>query len=253
MSAELPENARELTETQEKPTPAVPSPVSAVTPSAPSLDADLLANALANPKVRGALVETLRPEWQKDSQSVKDKRIAGLTDDVERLKAYMKATGGDVDAAVREMRIDDVLEGRASPDTVRGRTVPESQDEAYMKARSAQILNDAQISFDDPEYGVLVAQYQGRVNPAQWVDIVANLANSRQKKATKQTGVTAAAAVGGGAAAAPGSGDVDALTAELEAIQAGQRGSLTDPKLREKRKELRTQIAALTPQRPDIR
>src|SRR3989304_661535 len=205
MSAELPENAQELTETQEKPTPAVPSPVSAVTPSAPSLDADLLANALANPKVRGALVETLRPEWQKDSQSVKDKRIAGLTDDVERLKVYIQKSGGDVDAAVREMRVDELLEGRPA------RGGAESEDVAYMTAKSALILKDAEISFEDPEYRLLVAQYEGRINPNQWVDVVQHFADSRQKKATRQTSVTASAAVGGGGSAAP-AGDLGALT-----------------------------------------
>jgi len=245
MSTEALENEQKQAEAQAS-QPVVPSTVSATAPSA-KLDADSLASALkSDPTLRSALVEALRPEWQKDTQSVKDKRIAGLTDDVERLKVYIQKTGGDVDAAVREMRVDELLEGRPA------RGGAESEDVAYMTAKSALILKDAEISFEDPEYRLLVAQYEGRINPNQWVDVVQHFADSRQKKATRQTSVTASAAVGGGGSAAP-AGDLDALTEELEAIQSGKRGSLTDPKLQAKRKELRKQLADLTPQRPDIR
>src|SRR3990172_4924967 len=251
MSTEAPESTTEQAETQEQPTLVVPSPASKTAPSAPALTSDQLVSAVkSDPTLRSALVEALRPEWQKDTQSVKDKRIAGLMSDVEQWKAYLKAAGGDVDLAAREMRIDTILEGRDSPQ-VRGGT-GETEEVAYMKARTELTLKNAGIPFDDPEYKLLAAQYEARVNPTQWVDVVEHFAETRQKKVSKQTSVTASAAVGGGGSAAP-AGDLDALTEEREAIQSGKRGSLTDPKLREKRKELRKQLAELTPQRQDIR
>lgn len=225
---DAPEIKQEPAETQDKPVLSVPSPASAA-PSAPSLGSDQLGALLADPKARSVLVESLRPEWQREIQSIKDKRIAELETQVARLQ-----------------------EGSASPEPVRGGTVQENPDAAYMKAKSQLLLDNAGIPYDDPQYKLLVAQYEGRVNPNQWVDIVQTLADSRTKKGVKQASVTPAAAAGGGGTAAP-AGDVDSLTQELEEIQSGRRGSLTDPKLKERRKALRTQLAALTPQRPDIR
>lgn len=250
---ERPESTSEPVEGQEQPTPAVPSPVSAdkLSSAQPALSASDLANALRDPQVKKTLTDMLKPEWEKADQSVKDRRIRGLTDDIERLKAYVERAG-DFDQGVRDMQVDDILAANRYGEVV-GATSTEQQDVAFMEARSAQILQDAGIGFDDPDYRVMVSQYQGRVTPEQWIELVQGLASNRTRKVAKQQGVTQAAAIVPGGQAPTAAGDLDSLVAELDAIHKGQRGSLTNPKVQQRRKELRAQIAAQTDQRPDIR
>ena len=212
------ESAAEPQEPGAEPT-AAPSVPSLEQPPSPfgDLDVETLAEKLAP-----HLADSLRPEWQKDDQSVKDRRIAGLTDDVARLKSYMSKSGGDVDKAVREMQIDDMLAGR-SESKVPGRTESGSSGlQAAMQAVSTEILSGAEIDFEDPEYVALTKQYGGRIDNAEdWRAITQAFADRRTSKAAKQEGVTEAATVGAtGKVAATGEKTYDELAAELARLKS---------------------------------
>lgn len=226
---------KELEGAQETPEEEVPTSP----PSVPSADKppspldDLDVESLAE-KLAPHLAESLRPEWQKDDQSVKDRRIAGLTDDVERLKAYAKAAGGDLDKAVREMQIDDMLAGR-SESKVPGRTESGSSGlEAAMQAVSTEILSGAEIDFDDPEYVALTKQYAGRIQNAEdWRAVTQAFADRRTTKAAKQEGVTDAATVGAtGKAVSTGEKSYDELAVELDELKS--KGSSRENMIRQR-------------------
>lgn len=224
MPDETTESAPEKPESPEKPTQKAPSVPSVDKPpsSEPGLSAEKLAKELAP-----HLAEALRPEWQRDDQSVKDRRIQGLTDDVTRLEQYIKAQGGDVRKAVREMQVDDLLSsGRSS--SVPGRTDGGGEGlKAAMEAVSTQVLTGAGIAFDDEEYTSLVKQYGNRVtNADNWRAVVQSFADRRTSKASKSDSVTGAAAAGktGGTSTAT-KADEDALNKEYEEIMGWKRGN----------------------------
>ncbi len=225
---------------------AAPSVPSLEQPPSPfsGLDVETLAEKLAP-----HLAESLRPEWQKDDQSVKDRRIAGLTDDVDRLKAYIKQESGDVDKAVREMEIDDMLAGR-SGSKVPGRTESGSSGlQAAMQAVSTEILSGAEIDFDDPEYVALTKQYAGRIGNAEdWRAVAQAFADRRTTKATKQAGVTDAATVGSSGAPPPAAGEEqEALLAEMNDMYAGKKGSLSLPQNSTRLKEIAAKLNEIDP------
>lgn len=237
------ESAQEQSENEDSPSPAVPSVVSGEKqPSGSRIDAELFVSALSDPRVKAAAVEALRPEWEKDDQRVKDKRIQGLTDDVARLKQYVNAAGGDVDRAIREMQIDDILEGRASP--ARGSAGGNESSQAFMEARTAQLLSGAGIDFDDPDYKMLVAQYGGRVtDPNQWIGVVEGFVGSRQSKKAKQENIppAAAASESGNVLGVEGDEDIESLTEQLNKLRA-QRAT---PATMEQRTQIRKKLTAL--------
>ena len=210
---------------------AAPSVPSLEQPPSPfsGLDVETLAEKLAP-----HLAESLRPEWQKDDQSVKDRRIAGLTDDVARLKSYMTKSGGDVDKAVREMQIDDMLAGR-SESKVPGRTESGSSGlQAAMQAVSTEILSGAEIDFEDPEYVALTKQYAGRINDAEnWRAVAQAFADRRTTKTAKQEGVTSAATVGASGVASVASDDADTVAAELDGLLDGRQTPATQKRIAE--------------------
>ena len=245
MTEEKLESGQEVTEEKEQPTPAPSVPSGDEPTSAPEVNAEALVEQLAP-----LLAEKLRPEWEKADQSVKDKRIAGLTDDVERLKVYLASSDGDVDKAIKEMRIDDMLAGESQP--VVGTTGKEVQ--GAMEAISAQYLSSAGIDFEDPGYKALVQQYGWIKTPENWEPVVKAFIETKLTKEAKQEGVTSAAVVSS-IGAVVSSEDPDELAAELERLQAPGPNELgvTHPDNIARRKEINAKLKTLTPQRPDIK
>jgi hypothetical protein len=239
------ESGQEVQETTEQPTPTPSVPSGDKQTSAPEVNAEALVEQLVP-----LLTEQLRPEWEKADQSVKDKRIAGLTDDVERLKVYLSASGGDVDKAVREMKVDDMLSGESQP--VVGATGNEVQ--GAMEAISAMKLSAAGIDFEDPGYLALVGQYGWIQTPEHWGAVLDAYIGTGKTKEAKQEGVTAAAVVGNIGATVV-SEDADEIAAELDRLQAPgpNENGVTHPDNIARRKELNAKLKALTPQRPDIK
>jgi hypothetical protein len=249
MTDEKLESGQEPQETQETPSPAVPSvPSGDKQTSAPPVDAEALARQLAP-----HLVEALRPEWQKDDQSVKDKRIAGLESNVDALTAQLKAMGVSPDViakAQREAAVDIMLKGQQEP--VRGGT--EGEVKGAMESISAQYLSEAGIAFDDPAYLALVKEY-GWINTADnWRAVMKTFVETASTRQAKQASITPAAVIGQ-ASKTETSDDADALAAELERLQHPRPGEpgLSHPDNKQRRKEINARLKELTPQRPDIR
>lgn len=234
-------------ETPAPPMPGVPGGPAPVSSQPPAIDVDAVARRAAE-IVRGELDPILDDRVDARFKSTTHGRFK----DVQRIADYLAQASGNVEQAARNLVLDEIVAEHQGPQGGAEGTAPADRAWTTAQAQSAAILVGAGLAVDNPEYKVLVEQYRGRIDPGDWPDVVQRFADNAARKVSKQSGVTAAAAVGGGGTAAP-AGDVDSLTAELEEIQSGKRGSLTDPKLKERRKALRTQLAALTPQRPDIR
>lgn len=239
------ESGQEVQEVVEQPTPTPSVPSGDKQTSAPEVNAEALVEQLVP-----LLTEQLRPEWEKADQSVKDKRLQGLTDDVERLKIYLSASGGDVDKAIREMKVDDLLAGE--PQSVVGATGNEVQ--GAMEAISTMKLSAAGIPFEDTGYLALVGQYGWIQNPEHWGSVLDTYIGTRVTKEAKQTGVTGAAVVSniGGTVV---SEDADVLAAELDRLQhpGPNESGVTHPDNIARRKEINAKLKELTPQRPDIK
>lgn len=225
---EVLESRSEVEEDAGKPTPLPSIPSIDEQASAQSPNLGSFVDALSDPRTKAAVVEALRPEWRKDDQSLKDSRlerhdksIDDLTGDVVRLKSYIQATGGDVDRAVREMRIDDVLAGH-TPVAASG--LVDDGDESPKKfatAKTQLALDDAGIPYDDPAYMVLVSQY-GTLPAEQWINVAETWAGQQKDKRAKQENIPGAAAAseGGNVLASGGDEDIESLTEQLAKLQA---------------------------------
>lgn len=242
MNEEL-ESALEGQETEATPKPSVPSAISEGQPaSAPSVDVEKLVEALM-PKIEERIARSV--------QSTKDRRIAGLTDDVERLKAYMQKSGGDLDRAVREMEVDDMLKERRSSTKVPGRTEVDDTEAAF-EAISTELLSGAGIAFDDAEYTAFAEQNSGRIrNPAHWREVLTAHIQRRASKATKQGSVTPAATASTGGAPIQ-SADVEksvlSISKELRELYAGKYGPATSPQIIERINALNQKLEEFEPQ-----
>ena len=144
MSDEPQVSAQEVVESKAPPTPTISEPSGGQPKSvAPAIDED---------KLVAKLIERLEDVIEKKVQSKTDRRLSrvdGFYADMESLKGYLQKNKGDVDAAYREMAIDDLLQSRAASGAVPGRTAePEPQVDA---STVADILNEAEVKFDDPD------------------------------------------------------------------------------------------------------
>jgi hypothetical protein len=174
----------------------------------------------------------------------KDKRFAALEgldpDTLKRFKAYLDKYGGNEDAAIREMRIDSVLEGQPSPQKDQGGS---DAEEKRMTRYVRRTLSQSGVSFNDPEYLALVDKHsspQG-VDEEAFYDDVDDLVEKRRNKQTRQTNIGAAAA-----ASVPGTSvvpkDADDLAKELKDIQAGKYGSAFSPENKARRVEIKAKL-----------
>ncbi len=243
----------EAPEAQEQPTPEVPSvPSAGAEPSAPSgFDVEAFVEALEDPRVAQAFGKAIREPVRRQVQSFGDSGLA----QVRRIAEYLERHKGDVEAAEREMKMDAILEGQTSSAPPGGTgEAGDTEETVAMQAISTELLSGAGIPFDHPEYRALVSQYGGQIrNPQHWETIVSAFVRRLTAKAEKQeTSVTAASAVGESGVPTASPADVDSATAELDAIQRGSMGSLTNPTVAKRREELREYLAANTEQRPDI-
>jgi hypothetical protein len=239
MTEEL-ESAQEQTE--ETQSPAVPSAVSEDKPtSAPSVNVEELLDTLM-PK--------LEERIERSVQSTKDRRFATMGDDIERLKSYIKSAGGDVDRAVREMKLDDLIEQGGSGAAVQGGTDASGTEVAF-EAISTELLSGAGLAFDDAEYTAFAGQWSGKVrNPAHWREVLGAHLDRRQSKATKQESVTDAAAASTSGATI-GSEDKDtemaSINRQLFEYYSGAHGSPDDPKNMQEIQKLNARLNEFEP------
>ena len=206
------ESGQEVVEAQEQPSPAVPSVPSGVEQaSAPSLDLDNLAE-----KVAGMVREGLQVDIERGIQSTKDRRFA----DVEKIAAYLKDSGGDIEKATREMKVDEILARESgAPSPVLGRT--EDETKAAFGAISEEILSGADIAFDDPEYLAFVAKHNKKITtPEAWRSVLQSHADRRRIQSARQEGVTASAISSATGGASPASDDsYEGLANQLGALR----------------------------------
>ncbi len=251
---EVLESESEVQEGAGQPTPLPSIPSIDEQPSAQSPSLGSFVDALSDPRTKAAVVDLLRPEWQKDDQSIKDvrldsqgKSIDSLTSDVERLKSYIQATGGDVDRAVREMRIDDVLEGRTSAPASGLVDDGNESQKKFATAKTQLALDDAGIAYDDPAYLLLVSQY-GTLPADQWINVAETWAGQQKDKRAKQENIPGAAAASEGGKTVPAvDEEQDGLLGELNDFYAGKYGSLTKPENSKRMKEIAETLNKIEP------
>lgn len=202
-----PENAPGAVETPAPPVPAFSSGVSESAQPSSGVDLDQLAEKLT-PKLASLIENTV----DKRFQSGKDKRFA----DLEKVKRYLDAAGGDVSKAAREMQVDEILSQQASGQAggTANRETPE-QVQQKVALEVGELLTEAGIPYADPEYVALTQK--NYPSPAHFQKDVTRLIAKRAKQGANP-GVAAAAGDGGGGT--PGAGpDLDKLYAQLNEAQ----------------------------------
>ena len=209
------------------PTPAIASGDSAVAGSAePSFDADALAD-----KMLEKLVPVLDNKIDARFKSAKDKRLAK----VEEILSAVQEAGGDPEKVrgrleQRELyeRLDALEASIRSGGAVGAATEPDIQSD------TAKILQDADISFDDPD----VAKWAGKSFTSETQALTA--LKALVTKRAKQGNVTSAATVGAAGKPAP-EGD---SYAELGERLAELRGKF-DEESQKSRREIQAKMAEL--------
>ncbi len=155
-------------------------------------------------------------------QSMKDKRLGvldnGGAEAIATLKEYIKAKNGDVDAAVREMSIDQLIAKQQPVQAGVAGTTPAQDTTKVMTEWTRDYLNEAGIAFDDPEYAQLVKG--GATGLPDWQNKVTRLAARRAKQAV-QPGAASATGASGGSVAGAGTNEdkLNRKYAELRDLQ----------------------------------
>lgn len=167
-----------------------------VAPATPHFSDVPVVAASVQPSAEDALFDKLlarvKPEIEKSFQSAKDKRfstldkLGGNADALLKLADYMKANPqADAQAAVREVQraavldalVDGQLPSANSPAPVANRT---TVDTSAIQKRATEVLTDAEIAFDDPEYTALVNK--PHANPEAFIAEVEKLGRRRLKQ-----------------------------------------------------------------------
>jgi len=159
-----------------------------------------------------------------------DARFKSTTDksfqDVRKVAKYLEQFGGDVDKAVREMAIDEMLEQRGKADPGRS-SQPSGQKPSDFDKRTAEILEEAGIPPDDPE--VIELAKTPVSSEAEWYRKLTRLGVRR----AKQGNITPAATVGSsGKPVSAGGKSYDELAKELTELKA--KGSSRENMIRQR-------------------
>jgi len=171
-------------------------------------------------------------------KSTKDKRFAALEgvdpDTLKRFKSYLDKYQGNEDLAIREMRVDDMLNrGSQAPDRGGSGNV-EKRMERYVR----RLLSSAGISFKDPEYASIVAKHsRGALDEEAFYDDVDALVEKAKAKQGKREEVSASAVVAEGGSSAPPTGDLTEKY-KSEMIAARGRGSAVGREIKAKYRKL---------------
>ena len=134
------------------------------------------------PALRDALVND--PEFVRQSQSVKDKRLRVL-DDIDpaamrKFSAYLKKYG-DEEEAIRQTLIDHKLLGSVEESPGTAAPVAEPVREPDPRAYVSSLLTEAGVPYDDPDYLALVEEYKGKGITEDFRADVRALARTRVK------------------------------------------------------------------------
>ena len=198
----------DVTEQQEAPSPAMPSVSSPAESSAqPSPDVSALVEAEVKKAISG-LDDTLDNKVDARFKSGKDVRFSK----VDEIYEWVEASGGNVAAIKQDMEIAKLREDLRTIQSGQQGDVsaspPLDSQWTVAQAQTDIILRNAGISPDDPEYNVMVSQYQGRITADAWPSVVETFAKGRR-------GGSAAAVVAETGVVAPGSEDIDSINERL--------------------------------------
>lgn len=231
-------------------TPAPPVPE--VSPSSPpessagqGLDAEALVGQVAE-QVSAKLTAELDNLVDARFKSAKDKRFSK----VDEIAEWVKKAGGDMKAIQGDLTINELRSRLEAIESGRdaGPSSPPPQD---IQAETAKLLDDLKgelgVDFTREELEQLAGS-KAYSNNAQWY---ATLSSAAVKKA-KSGGVTPAAVVGSSGTAPPVGDDQEALLNEMNSLYAGDKGSLSLPKNKQRLKELSEKLNELSPPKPAI-
>jgi hypothetical protein len=221
-----PENLESAGEVVEGAAPAVPTPSvpsAGQPPSGGTADAGALAERLERienlVKEQGKQIPTL---VDRAFQSGKDKRFAS----VERIANALKEAGGDASKATRELEIQDMLDERRQAASPRPDTaVSGTAERARMEKETAEILSEAGIAFDDPDYLALVAQHAGSTAGAEDWRMKVSKFSLRKLKGTA-VGAGAALPSAGHSARTEEDDPTKQYNAEIALVKAGKHSTI---------------------------
>jgi len=179
-------------------------------------------------------------------KSTKDKRFQALegVDPVtlKKFKAYLDKYQGDEDKAIREMRVDEILDGQSSKPADRsGSPASEKRMTRYVR----RLLSSAGVSFRDPEYLAIVNKHSSPngVDEDAFYDDVDDLVEQRRgKKDRQEAEPTGAVVVEGGRVA----GHPDAEKKYIAEMQAARgKGAAFGRAIKEKYRKLGVDIDSI--------
>lgn len=196
-------------ETQDTPAaPPVPE-VSDASPQAaspqPTVDVDAIADRVVEKlDSSGVLDKKVHQRFQ----STTDKSFA----DVRKVKQYLEAAGGNEELAVRNMKLDYMIEQQGASEGPVGAVSKEELD-AQIQAETTLILDGAGIAYDDPRYMALYEQYKSRIShPSVWNTVLKTAVETWGK----QEAASPAAIIGEGGGTPPPTDDEATLKKEYE-------------------------------------
>jgi len=249
------ESGQTIPETEDVPSPAVPSTqADDKQPSAaPEVDVTALLEKF------DSLEQSIPDLIERGIQSTKDKRFKPLealgeegVEGLKRFNSYLKKYGGDEDEAIKQMRLDQMLESGPSKAEVVGAT--DAAVEGRMTRFARRLLATAGIANNDPRYDEFVAGHQF-VSENRFYDALEDWIDTTTTKEARQKAAGAASVSQPAGTQAGLSSDAEELAAELERLQnpSPNEPGLTHPDNIARRKELVAKLKTVTPQRPDIR
>lgn len=163
---------------QEREIASVPTPkISSASGAQPSS-----ASVFDEERVAQKVADILRRE----NQSEKDKRYAKVDhfyEDMDRLKQYVAKSNGDVEAAYRNMALDDYIAERKQPVSQpesQGRPDRNLEQQSTLQSKTADILNEWGIPPDDPELAKLATKAYG--SETDWIVAVSKFGAKRAKQ-----------------------------------------------------------------------
>ena len=209
----------DVTEQQEAPPPAMPSASSPSESSAqPGPDVSALVEAEVK-KAISSLDQDLDNRVDARFKSGKDRRFAK----VDEIYQWVEAAGGNVDAIKQDLQISELRETlqtmQSGPQGDVSASPPMDSEWTVAQAKTDIILKNAGIAPDDPEYNVMVAQYQGKITAEMWPSVVDTFAKGRR-------GGSPAAVVADTGGIAPASADVESISTRLN--EASLTGAPTE-------------------------
>jgi len=236
----MPESDEEVLVEEVEEVSAPPVPASS-TPSGTEVSGEAGLSVEDLKTLRAELRQELQNEFDerlRQFQKGNDKRFSRVDNLVNVLKrAGVNVKPEELEAAQREMEIDEVLEERRQG-SVHGRT--DDSQQVY-QGISTEILDGAGIAYGDPDYKEFVAKYNGKVrNPEHWRTLVNAFVDRKKRQAAAPNPASAIPESRSTQPTKAAESD-DELRTELNELL---KKSISDPKVRERRAEIQAALKA---------